>query len=120
MIVALDAMGGDRAPEIEIEGAKQAAAAGVEVLLVGDERLEGHGLPVLRAREVVTMDDHPAHAFRAKRDSSMRVAFDAGEFAKALQLLQRIGVQILVANHQNLCLMGIRQPAFDMLVPGTR
>jgi glycerol-3-phosphate acyltransferase PlsX len=83
VIVALDAMGGDRAPEIEIEGAKLAAAEGVEVLLVGDERVEGHGLPVLRASEVVTMDDPAAQAFRAKRDSSMRVAFDAVKDGRA-------------------------------------
>ena len=81
MIVAVDAMGGDHAPRSEIEGARQAVReASVEVILVGDEpRLRSAigaepGVRIAHASEVVTMDDHPAHAFRSKRDSSLRVA----------------------------------------------
>lgn len=93
-IVALDAMGGDRAPDPEARGALAATrAAPVEVLLVGDEprvraalaaagATSADAIRVVHASEVVAMDDHPAQAFRAKRDSSLRVAFDrvkAGE-----------------------------------------
>lgn len=98
MVVAVDAMGSDRAPRPEVAGALDAVVsageAPIEVLLVGDEpRLTalidegctelGVGAD-LRARvrvrhapEVVTMDDHAAQAFRAKPRSSMRLAFDA-------------------------------------------
>lgn len=94
MIVAVDSMGGDRAPDPEVHGALAATrAAPVEVLLVGDEpRLRAalaaagataaDAIRVVHASEVVTMDDHPGHAFRTKRDSSLRVAFErlkAGE-----------------------------------------
>jgi len=83
-VIALDAMGSDKAPKPEIEGALQAARHhGVRVLLVGPEpRLRAElarypgsrRLPVevVHASEVITMDDK-VDAIRAKRDSSIRV-----------------------------------------------
>jgi len=85
MAIALDAMGSDRAPRPEIEGAIQAARHhGVHVLLVGPEsqvraELDRHasaaGLPIeiVHASEVITMEDKAAQAVRSKRDSTMRV-----------------------------------------------
>jgi glycerol-3-phosphate acyltransferase PlsX len=84
-VIALDAMGSDRAPKPEIEGAIQAARNyGVHVLLVGPERAlhaelarysAARNLPIeiVHASEVITMDDKAVQAVRAKRDSSMRV-----------------------------------------------
>jgi len=72
--IAVDAMGGDHAPANEIAGAEMAAREGVDVVLVGRELRTT--LPVIHASEVVTMDDHPAHAFRKKKDSSLRVAIE--------------------------------------------
>src|SRR5438270_569960 len=84
-VIALDAMGSDRAPKPEIEGAIQAARHyGARVLLVGREpqiraELERHaaaaGLPleIVHASEVIRMDDKAAKAVRSKLDSSMRV-----------------------------------------------
>src|ERR1700690_67742 len=83
-VIALDAMGSDKAPKPEIEGALQAARHhGVHVLLVGPEpqlrtelaRYPGaRRLPVdvVHASEVIAMDDK-VDAIRAKRDSSIRV-----------------------------------------------
>jgi glycerol-3-phosphate acyltransferase PlsX len=83
-IIALDAMGSDRAPKPEVEGAIQAARQyGVQVLLIGPENLvkpelqrhlTASRLPiqVVHASEYITMDDK-VEAIRAKRDSSMRV-----------------------------------------------
>ena len=80
MLIAIDAMGSDRAPGPEVEGAIAAAREeAIEIALVGDPARIGDvpaGVHVVPASQVVTMDDHPAQAFRAKRDSSMRVAFD--------------------------------------------
>ena len=83
--VALDAMGGDHAPRVEVEGAILAARElGVRVLLVGieaDVRQELHrhrhrALPieVVHAPDVITMSDSPSQAFRRKKDSSVHVA----------------------------------------------
>lgn len=83
-VIAVDAMGSDRAPKPEIEGAIQAARHyDVRVLLVGPEaaikaelgrHLTAARLPieVVHAGEYITMDDK-VEAIRAKRDSSMRV-----------------------------------------------
>jgi glycerol-3-phosphate acyltransferase PlsX len=84
-VIALDAMGSDRAPRPEIEGAILAARQlGTRVLLVGPEsqvhsELERHRgtrrlpIEVVHASEVITMEDKAVQAVRAKRDSSMRV-----------------------------------------------
>jgi glycerol-3-phosphate acyltransferase PlsX len=89
MRVAVDAMGSDRAPDPEVRGALRAVRerGPLEVVLVGDRarlepalaragRVDGDRITVHHAPEVVTMDDHPAQAFRAKRASSLRVAID--------------------------------------------
>src|SRR5271157_722476 len=84
-VIALDAMGSDRAPKPEIEGAIQAARLyGVRVILIGpepvlraelDRHLSARLLPIeiQHASEVITMEDKAVAAVRAKRDSSMRV-----------------------------------------------
>src|SRR5271167_2827031 len=84
-VIALDAMGSDRRPKPEIEGAIQAARHyDVHVLLVGPEpalRAElaryptAAALPidVVHASEIIGMEDKAVQAVRAKRDSSMRV-----------------------------------------------
>lgn len=87
-VIAIDAMGSDRAPGPDVAGAIAAVReAPVEVVLVGDgARLEAEldrigarrerGVSIVHAPEVVTMDDHPGAAFRTKRASSLRVAID--------------------------------------------
>ena len=59
--IAVDAMGGDRAPGDILAGAHAAAALGIPVVLVGPEGLEGCGdLPLIHASEVIAMDDDAA------------------------------------------------------------
>ena len=80
-VIALDAMGGDRAPaEIVAGGLRAAAELDVDVLLVGQpDAIAAHlpgGTPpdrveVLAATEVIAMDDEPASAVRTKKDSSL-------------------------------------------------
>lgn len=78
--VVVDAMGSDRAPSSEVEGALRAVHdSNVEVTLVGDASrlvVNDRRITVVNASEVVTMHDHPGQAFRQKPDSSMRVAVD--------------------------------------------
>lgn len=84
--IAVDAMGGDKAPKPEVEGALRAVRSlAVRVILVGREdviraELSQHpdwkDLPIeiQHASERVTMEDSAAKALRSKRDSSIRVA----------------------------------------------
>ncbi len=83
--IALDAMGGDHAPQAEVEGAIEAARSlPVRVILVGKEDIlqtelkrhnwAGLAIEIRHASEVVTMEDSAAKAFKNKRDSSIRVA----------------------------------------------
>src|SRR6202046_4712141 len=84
--IAVDAMGGDNAPRPEVEGSVLAAReCDVRILLVGQPNVvrqelgkydESSALPIeiIPAAEVITMEDHPAQAFRRKKDSSVHVA----------------------------------------------
>src|SRR5215813_6406349 len=92
--IAVDAMGGDHAPRPEVEGSVLAARElGVRVLGEGQAsggrpELARHAAPnlpieIIPASEVITMDDHPAQAFRRKKDSSVHVAARLVREAKA-------------------------------------
>lgn len=82
--IAVDAMGGDHAPYPEVEGSVLAAQEhGVRVLLVGQPEVIRAQLAelsrplvaieIVPASEVITMADHPAQAFRRKKNSSVHV-----------------------------------------------
>ncbi len=79
--IALDAMGGDRAPAEIVAGGVEAAKAGIDVRLVGDEAVlrslladAGADLPVVHASQIIEMDDNPASAIREKKQASVSVA----------------------------------------------
>lgn len=88
MKIALDAMGGDFAPDATIEGVKLAVEElreGDQIVLIGDRdviekqlSLKGVDSPVIEivhASEVISMDEHPTKAFSQKPDSSIAVGF---------------------------------------------
>ena len=76
--IAVDAMGGDRAPGDILAGAHAAAALGIPVVLVGPEGLEGCGdLPLIQASEVIEMHDDAAQGVRRKKDSTLVRAAEA-------------------------------------------
>ena len=72
-------MGGDNAPAAIVDGARQAAAAGIGVVLVGPPGAMGDtgGLPELAASEIIGMDEDPAQGVRRKKDSSLVRAAEA-------------------------------------------
>src|SRR4029450_5129887 len=75
--VAVDAMGGDRAPEEIVAGAVAAASESVEPVLFGRrELLEplALGLEIVHAADIVEMDEKPSDAAREKRGSSVFAA----------------------------------------------
>ena len=84
MRIAVDAMGSDAHPEPDVAGAIMAAREfGDEIILVGDrDRIEaeasnhdttGLAIEIEHASQVIGMEDKPATASRAKKDSSMHV-----------------------------------------------
>lgn len=76
--VAVDAMGGDRAPADILAGAHAAAAAGLPVVMVGPIDLDGLGeLGLIPASEVIAMDEDPAGGVRRKKDSTLVRAAEA-------------------------------------------
>jgi glycerol-3-phosphate acyltransferase PlsX len=85
MKIALDAMGGDHAPEEVVKGAVEAAPhLRHSVLLVGDpDRIAAYlpspcpsNLSIHPASQVIEMEDKPLEALRKKKDSSMAVGVD--------------------------------------------
>ena len=86
--IAVDAMGGDRAPGEILEGARQAAALGIPVVLVGPQGLDGVGdLPLIVANEVIDMDEDPAMGVRRKKDSTLVRAAEAVRDGKASAMI---------------------------------
>ncbi|MGQ9510948.1 MAG: phosphate acyltransferase PlsX [Thermaceae bacterium] len=77
--IALDAMGGDHAPRVTVEGALRAKAQGVDVLLVGDEAqlspMVRGALPIYHAPDAIAMAEG-ATEVRRRRESSIMVAMD--------------------------------------------
>jgi len=71
--VAVDAMGGDKAPADIVEGARRAAERGIGIVLVGPPEQVGetHGLELVACTEVIGMDEDPAGSVRRKKDSSL-------------------------------------------------
>ena len=85
--IAVDAMGADAAPRVEVEGVVAAVRErAISVVLVGDEaRLraelktlgaEREKIDILHAPDVITMHDAPSMAVKQKKKSSMRMCFD--------------------------------------------
>jgi len=98
MKIVLDAMGGDYAPQVTVEGAVLAAREyDIEVILVGREEeiieeltkhdTRGLNLPIVHASEVVEMWERPAEAVRAKKDSSIVVGMGIVERGEAEALV---------------------------------
>ena len=86
MKIAVDAMGGDKAPAEIVKGAVEAAKKySCEIILVGDENKireilreesdwENLPLTIKHTTEIIEMGEHPADAVRNKKDSSVVVA----------------------------------------------
>jgi phosphate acyltransferase len=131
--IALDAMGGDHAPRIEVEGAILAARElDVRVLLVGveaavREELDRHktrGLPIeiVNATEVITMTDSPSHAFRRKKESSLHVAARLVRDARADALVSagNTGAVMTIARFVIGTLPSVDRPALAAAFPNMK
>jgi len=130
MKIVVDAMGGDHAPAVVVDGAVQAARAlQAEIILVGQQaaveaELRKHDttgltLTIVHASQVVEMDEHPAAAVKAKKDSSMVVGMDLvkrGE-ADAFFTAGNSGGALAAALFRLGRIRGIQRPALSTVFP---
>jgi len=131
MRVALDAMGGDYAPAVNIEGAIETVndIEGINIILVGDESSIKRGLEskkylpnrisIKHTSQVVGMDESPAVAIRKKRDSSISRAIELvknGE-ADAFVSAGHSGVVMATALLLLRTSPGVDRPAIATIMP---
>jgi glycerol-3-phosphate acyltransferase PlsX len=120
--VAVDAMGGDRAPEEVVAGALEAAAEGIEPVLFGPVGLETGGLELVTTSQVIGMEEKPAEAVRGKPDSSLVVACRAvGEGrADAVVSAGNTGAMLAACFLELRRLPGVSRPAIAVVIPAKR
>ena len=133
VVVALDAMGGDYAPEQTVKGAVNAVNSSdeIKVLLVGKEELiqeelkkyeyDSRLIDVVNATEIIEMGDVPTAAVKKKKDSSLVVAMKLVRDEKADAVVSAgstgavlVGGQLVVGR-----LKGIKRPPLAPFVPTT-
>ena len=126
LVVAVDAMGGDRAPDEVVAGARRAAEEhGIEIVLVGRPGALGDtgGLAVVPASEVIEMGDEPGAAVRRKKDASLVRAAEAVRDGKAAAMFSagNTGAAMASALLRMGRIRGVARPAVatPLPVPGT-
>jgi glycerol-3-phosphate acyltransferase PlsX len=134
MRVALDAMGGDYAPSVTVEGAVETVDehADIEVILIGDEavirrelgskRYHANRISVRHASQVVEMQDSPTAAVRKKKDSSIRIGIDLVKSGEADAFVSAGHSGVVMAT--SLLLLGtskeVDRPAIATIMPTLR
>jgi phosphate acyltransferase len=117
--VAVDALGGDRAPEEVVAGALEAAGEGIEPILYGPAGLDTGGLALVATTQEIAMDEKPAEAVKSKPDSSLVVACRAvgeGE-ADAVVSAGNTGAMLAAAFLELRRLPGVARPAIAVVIP---
>jgi glycerol-3-phosphate acyltransferase PlsX len=134
MNVVLDAMGGDHAPTVNIDGALDTVqeTEDIHVILVGDEaairkelkgrKYKAERITIVHASQVVEMHESPSIAIRKKRDSSIRVGIGLVKAGKADAFVSAghsgvvMGVSLLLLGRSK----GVDRPAIATLMPNLR
>ncbi len=128
--IAVDGMGGDRAPGAVVDGAVQAAQTlDIEVILVGpQDRLSQElarfkpvpsNLRIHHAPEVIGMGESPAISVRKKRDSSICQMVDLAKRGEADAVVSagNTGAMVVAASLGLGLLEGIERPGIAILIP---
>jgi glycerol-3-phosphate acyltransferase PlsX len=117
--IAVDALGGDRAPAEVVAGAAETAAEGIDVVLVGPAGLDTRGLPLVESTQELGMDEKPAEAVRAKPESSLVVAnrLVAEGRADAVVSAGNTGAMLAAGLLEIRRLRGVMRPAIAVVLP---
>lgn len=129
MRIALDAMGGDHAPDAIVRGGVEAARAlGVEIALVGVPEVVGRslaafgaapGVAIVPAEEVIGMDEHGATAARQKRRASINVGLREVKEGRAAAFVSAGNTGAVMAGAVFVLgrVRGIERPALGTVFP---
>ncbi|MCH8873596.1 phosphate acyltransferase PlsX [candidate division KSB1 bacterium] len=133
MKIAIDAMGGDYAPEAIIHGGVEAAKSGkgeYEVVFVGDEstissilsrhfRIQEYPISIIHASQKIEMGESPTAALKKKPDASVVVAMELHKQGKvdAVVTAGHTGASMAAAFFSLGRIKGVRRPAIGSLIP---
>ncbi len=134
VVLALDGMGGDNAPEVVVNGADIARERypGSSFLLFGDparlkplvDRRKGlaQALEIVPAEDAVTADDKPSFALRRRRQSSMWLAVEAAAQGRADTVVSagNTGALLAISMVAMRMLEGAHRPALASFMPTNR
>ena len=118
--IAVDALGGDKAPGEIIAGAREAVAAGINVILVGPRDLAGcEGFEFIEANEVIEMHEDAASSVRNKKDSTLVRAAEAVRDGKASAMISagNTGATMASALLRMGRIAGVKRPAIATPIP---
>ena len=133
MHIAVDAMGGDHAPGVIVQGALRAhAELGLNITLVGDQNLickelgdagsKDDGIRIHHCSQMVAMDEASVKVLRHKKDASIMVAFDLAKKGKVDAVVSAgnsgatVGAAVLKLGR----VKGVERPALAGVFPGAR
>jgi glycerol-3-phosphate acyltransferase PlsX len=120
--VAVDALGGDRAPDEVVAGALEAAADGIDVTLFGPAGLDTGGLELVDAPETIDMGDKAVEAARTKTRSSLVAAVLAVADGRADAVVSagNTGAMLAAGLFHLKRLPGVMRPAIAVTLPTRR
>lgn len=118
--IAVDALGGDKAPSEIIAGAREAMAAGIDVVLVGPSDLsDRQGFELIVASEFIEMHEDAASSVRNKKDSTLVVSADLVRdgIASAMISAGNTGATMASALLRMGRIKGVKRPAIATPIP---
>jgi glycerol-3-phosphate acyltransferase PlsX len=118
--IAVDAMGGDRAPGEILAGVRRAVDDGIPVVLVGPPDLDhDDDIELISASELIAMDEEPGAAVRTKKDSTLVRAAEAVRDGKASAMVSagNTGATMAAALLRMGRIKGVKRPAIATPIP---
>ncbi len=133
MKIAIDAFGGDNAPDEVVKGSIKAIDdADYEIILVGNEEIlrqkleefgySGDKISIKNATEVIEVEEEPVKAVRAKKDSSMVVALNLCKTGEADAVVSAGSTGAYLAGAFRILgrIKGIKRPALTAFIPNIK
>jgi glycerol-3-phosphate acyltransferase PlsX len=131
MLIAVDGMGGDKAPAVVVEGCVQAIKEmDIKVLITGPVELlkaelskydyDKEKIQIVEATEVIDTNEHPVMAIRKKKNSSLNVALELVKKGEADAIISAGSTGAVMAGALFIIgrIKGVERPALAPIMPG--